>query len=254
MKIFNTGIDGKKRVYVQVEDFATLTKVDKPIPASIYAKAMDFKYYTNENRYNFIEYDEEEELEFFEDFEWIVNYKDIRELNSDELKALVKRDNDEANDIADLWNTLSPEEKKMNLEADNKYRLLHHRIKSYGQMLWHKQAHIKLNMPIEPDNDGWIINDLDNGLIIQSSLDPNIFLVYYEDNTPLEEKSSLKRELMEDAMKMAENNISKTNEFFDGSYDLYMRTSDDKKFLIVEYKLKEYVDEIDKNKQNKKGF
>ena len=253
MKVFNIGLDNKERVYVQVEDFITLTKVDKPIPASIYDKAMKEKYCTKDNRYNFIEFNEPEEIEFFKNFEWIVNYKDIRYLTSEELKALAKKDNDEANSIADLWNTLTPEEKKMNMDAVNRYSLLHHRIKSYGQMLWHKQAHIKLNMPIEADDSGWIIDYLNDKITIQSSLDPNIFIVFNHDESLIDENSSIKSDMIEEAMKVAEDNIKNTNEFFDGSFDLEFRTSEDKKYLIFEYKLKEYVDEIDRNIQNKKG-
>ena len=59
--------------------------------------------------------------------------------------------------------------------------------------------------------------------------------------------------MIEEAMKVAEDNIKNTNEFFDGSFDLEFRTSEDKKYLIFEYKLKEYFDEIDRNIQNKKG-
>ena len=253
MKIFNIGLDNKERAYVQVEDFITLTKVGKPIPASIYDKAMKVKYCTNDNRYNFVEFNEPEEIEFFKNFEWIVNYKDIRYLTSDELKALAKRDNDEANDIAELWNTLTPEEKKLNMDAANRYSLLHHRIKSYGQMLWHKQGHIRLNMPIEPDDSGWIIDYLNYKVTIQSSLDPNIFLVFKDDESLLNDDNSIKQEMIEEAMKVAEDNISDTNEFFANDFDLEVRTSDDKKYLIFEYKLKEYVDELDNNKLNKKG-
>ena len=156
MKIFNIE-NGKEKVYIQVSDLITFTRIDRPIPASIYLKAMDYKFQSNKDKYNFIEYTEPEEVEFFKTFDYIVDYKEVKYKSIKELQALAKIANDDANEIADLWNELTDEEKRLNKGFTNKYTLLHHKIQDYAFVLWNKQRHIKLNMPIVPDSDAEVV-------------------------------------------------------------------------------------------------
>lgn len=249
MKVFNVE-NGKEKVYVQVEDFATFTRVGYPIPASIYAKAMDIRFVTNDNRYNFVVYDTDEELDFFRNFEWIIDYKELRDKTGDEMRAIAKLDNDEANDIADLWNTLTPEEKRMNVTAADRYALLHHRIKSYGQILWNKQANIHLNFPLVPDSDGFCLESEDGQFKIESGLDPRTLLLSKTDDMPLSEKDVLDIDFIDRGLAMALGNIHNTNEYF-GTFDTTRTISDDRNYLIIQIRNAVYVDTIETKKGSK---
>lgn len=240
MKIFNTE-NGKEKVYIQVSDFITLTKVDRPIPASIYLKAMNYKFKSNNDKYNFIEYTEPEEIEFFKSFDYIVDYKEVKNKNIKELQELAKIANDDANEIAELWNELTDDEKALNKGFTNKYTLLHHKIQDYAFVLWNKQRHIKLNMPIVPDSDALSIYEKEN-YTIKSSIEPNILLYYKNDNSPLEENDiddNILTSSIQDQALLNEQN----NEYFK-NYHIKKRMSEDKKYLIIEFEQSEYLGDL----------
>lgn len=242
MKIFNIE-NGKEKVYVQVSDFVTLTKVDRPIPAGIYKKAMDYKFQSNDDKYNFIEYDDPKEVEFFKTFDYIVDYKEVKNKSIKELQVLAKIANDEANEIVDLWNELTEEEKSLNKGFTNKYTLLHHKIQDYAFVLWNKQRHIKLNMPIVPDSDSKIIyEDENNNIKIQSSLEPNILLYYKSDGTDIDE-NNINTDSLEAAISTQALINEQDNDYF-RNYHISKKISDDKKYYIIEFEQPEFIEDM----------
>lgn len=250
MKIFNKE-NGKEKVYIQVSDFTTFTKVDRPIPAGIYWKAMNYKFQSNDDKYNFIEYSDPEEVEFFKNFDYIVDYKEVKDKDIKELQALAKIANDEANEISDLWNELTPEEKKLNVALSNKYMLLHHKIQDYAFVLWNKQRHIKLNMPLVPDSDSTLIINNDN-CNIQSSLEPNILLYYRKDGDNLSD-NDINMDLVNSAIATQVLLNEQDNEYF-RDYRINKRMSEDNKYYIVEFDQPEYKEDLrprGKNNYNK---
>ncbi len=250
MKIFNVE-NGKEKVYVQVSDFTTFTKVDKPIPAGIYLKAMNYRFQSNDDKYNFIEYDDPEEIEFFKEFDYIVDYKEVKNKSISELQHLAKIANDEANEISVLWNELTPEEKKLNKALSNKYMLLHHKIQDYAFVLWNKQRHIKLNMPIVPDSDSTLVISNDN-CRVQSSLEPNILLYYKNDNSELED-SDIDKDMLNSAIATQILFNEQDNDYF-RDYQINKKMSEDNKYYIVEFEQPEYKEDLrpkGKNNYNK---
>ncbi len=245
MKIFNrdNGID---KVYVQVSDFTTFQKVDKPIPAGIYLKAMNYKFQSNDDKYNFIEYTKPEEIEFFRNFEYIVDYKEVKDKTITELQRLAKVANDEANEIADLWNELTPEEKKLNPNFIKKYTLLHHKIQDYAFVLWNKQRHIKLNMPLVPDSDAhFIVEDNNNAepLLCQASIEPNTLLVYKENGHTISEDEINNFALLGGAIEWQADINKNDNEYF-RNYHITKKLSEDKKLYIIEFVQPEYTEDL----------
>ena len=242
MKIFYTE-NGKEKVYIQVSDFITFTKVDRPIPASIYYKAMEYKFDSNDDKYDFIEYDKKEEIDFFKNFDYIVDYKEVKNKTIKELQNLAKIANDEANEIADLWNELTPEEKNLNKGFINKYGLLRHKVQDYAFVLWNKQRHIKLNMPIVPDSDSILImeNEKDNS-IIKTSLEPNILLYYKNDGSELNE-DDLNESCIETAIETQALINTQNNEFFK-NYKINKKLSENKKYYIIEFIQPEYIEDL----------
>lgn len=78
MKIFHEE-NGRQVVYVQLNDIAYLTQYfDAPVPVSIYQKVygnQDIIIIDNTNRWNFVRFDGEHEIEFFEEVTYIPDFE-----------------------------------------------------------------------------------------------------------------------------------------------------------------------------------
>ena len=75
MKIFHTE-NGKEAVYVQMQDIMELNRSDTPILASIYMKVFKgIVIVDDSNRFDFVRFDDEEEVKFFKEVDFILNTK-----------------------------------------------------------------------------------------------------------------------------------------------------------------------------------
>ena len=73
--------------YVQKNDIAYLNSSDLPIPASIFMKVFGngVTIINDSNRYDFVKFDEESEIEYFKGLDWMINYNEVKDL-SEEFK------------------------------------------------------------------------------------------------------------------------------------------------------------------------
>lgn len=114
MKLFHTE-NGKEVVYVQMQDIMHLNQSDLPIPASIYTKVFTGVTIVNDsNRFDFVRFDEEHELKFFRDLEFVIDYDDYKDLTDEQLEEEGQKLAVKANEIAEKWNNMSEEERKQN--------------------------------------------------------------------------------------------------------------------------------------------
>ncbi len=115
MKLFHTE-KGKEVVYVQMQDIIFLLhQTDMPMPASIFTKVFtDVIIVTDENRFDFVKFDEEPEVKFFRDLEFIIDFDQYKNLTIEQLGEESKRLAKRANNISDQWNSMSKEEREKN--------------------------------------------------------------------------------------------------------------------------------------------
>ena len=89
MMLFNKE-NGKEKVYVQYQDLMELINGDFNFSITCFLIDKLFKndkalLVDDSNRWKFVEFDKEEEVEFFRKQAWIVNFKEIRGKSFDEL-------------------------------------------------------------------------------------------------------------------------------------------------------------------------
>lgn len=86
MKLFHTE-NGKETVYVQMEDMMRLNQSSIPIPVSIFEKVFTpgIIYVNSSNRFNFVKFDEEHEVDFFREIEFILDYDQYKDLTDEQL-------------------------------------------------------------------------------------------------------------------------------------------------------------------------
>lgn len=143
MKIFNNNV-----IYVQKNDLAYLTSFDVDIPASIFLKVFGegAVIIDDHNRYDFVEFDSESEIEFFKSQDWIINYNELKDLKPEEIMAY-------SNDVAFdhdkyvvKYNSMSKEDKKQNSSLATKCDILKYKCYSLRDLYLFKIG--KLDFPL----------------------------------------------------------------------------------------------------------
>jgi len=87
MKIFNVE-NGVKKVYVQLNDIMMMMHFGSAIPSEVMEKHfMEMFIVDDSNRYEFSEFTDPHTVEFFEQCDWIVDFKEYKDLTEDEIKA-----------------------------------------------------------------------------------------------------------------------------------------------------------------------
>lgn len=136
-------------VYVQKNDIIYLNSCTLPIPCSIFDKAYnkEINIIDNNNKYEFIKFDQADEIEFFKNLSWIINYDDVKNL-SDEL--IIKEDEKiciERNNIAIKWNELEEKEKEKNKNMILECELLDYKMDSLKTIFWFRKGKVKMILP-----------------------------------------------------------------------------------------------------------
>ncbi len=103
MKLFHKE-NGKEAVYVQMQDIVYLVhESDVSIPVSIFEKVFSWGavFVTDGNRFDFVRFEEEHEVEFFKNLDFIIDYDKYKAFSDEELKAEVQKFENKANKIAE---------------------------------------------------------------------------------------------------------------------------------------------------------
>lgn len=144
MKIINSD-----SAYVQKNDIAYLNSFDLPIPFSIFMKVFGngVTIINDSNRYDFVKFDEESEIEFFKGLDWMIDYNEVKDLIEDEIIKLAKNIEKEREKIATTFNSMSKKEKNQHIDMVTKCDLLEFKFYSLRDILWLKQGHISIKLP-----------------------------------------------------------------------------------------------------------
>lgn len=150
MKLFHKE-KGKEEVYVQMQDIVYLVhESDVSVPASILEKVFSkgVLLVTDVNRFDFVKFEGEYEVEFFKNLEFIIDYDHYKGFSDEELKAEVQRIDAKANKIAEKWNNMTPGERSVNMSFYEEHRNLGYMNKFLCEIYFLK--HGKRSMPF-PD-------------------------------------------------------------------------------------------------------
>lgn len=136
-------------IYVQKNDMTYLSRMAKSIPSSIliqvYGKGAET--IDDENKNEFIKFDKDNEIEFFKNLDWIVDYQVLKNLTDEEIYSMGQDILNEKNRIARQFNLLSPVERKKNISMVNECELLDYKLYSIRDILWFNQGHIYIKLP-----------------------------------------------------------------------------------------------------------
>lgn len=150
MKLFHKE-NGQETVYVQMQDILYLVhESNVSVPASIFEKVFSAGavFVTDANRFDFIRFEEEHEVDFFKKLEFVIDYDQYKDFSEEQLIAEVKKLEDKANGIAEKWNDMTSEERRENSELYEEHQNLDYMCRFLCEIYFVK--HGKRSMPF-PD-------------------------------------------------------------------------------------------------------
>lgn len=240
MKIFNKEND-KEKVYVQKKDLMMLKSAD-----------YFFKYrYVNfvEKNYNcidntssdsndlFIEFDEKDEVDFFKDIDFIIDYKKVRNYSLKDIKEEMNEIKEEIRNL-EFRCISSDHEEKERIFA--RIQILEYKCKSYIELIKIKKNQKKILFPHAIDSNGLKVGDKDYSKYQFSALlDPNKIALHRKDGSPFRSGEDISQSFYFYGIKKYLCNMSENNEFLT-QYETETYMSSDNKQLIVEFKFKPY--------------
>lgn len=146
MKLFHTE-NGKEVVYVQMLDIMQLDQSDMIIPASIYTKSgisTGTTIVDDSNRFNFVRFDEEHEVKFFRELEFIIDYDQYKDLTDEQLDEEENKLITKAKKIAEKWNSISPNEREHHSNLFQEYENLRYMLNFLSEIyaIKHGERHM----------------------------------------------------------------------------------------------------------------
>lgn len=257
MKIVNIE-DGKKKVYVQLNDVMMLMQLEGTIPTEVMNKIFcDIFIVTDENRFEFAEFVEPSTVKFFEECDWIPDFRYYKNMTEEEIIADGQVMAEEMNELAAKWNGMDEDTKEKNTDVIQRYEQLEFKMHSTAEILWTKQGHRVMPFPVVPDYDGFKVAEQEGcPYIAQQGLNPLQVLVFRVDGKKLDKKvESFPQGMIQATDSILIDDNLEHNEFFGEFFERSRTVSDDEKYLVTTFKIiprritEEKEEVVDKNNE-----
>ena len=149
MKLFHEEY-GKEVVYVQLQDIMYLTyQTFIPKSSSIFSKVFtNFSIVDDSNRFNFIRLTDEDEIKFFKEADFIINYDDYKFLTDEQIKKRIEELQNKVQQTVKNYHRMLFEEREENNFLFSQYRNFKYMIKILLEIL--DMSHGTRSMPF-PD-------------------------------------------------------------------------------------------------------
>lgn len=238
MKIFNIE-NGKAKMYVQFYDISMLTKCHSlTIPYTIVDRFFgDVFVGTGKNRFKFVEFTKSNEIDFFQNADWILDFKAFKACSKKEIENNIDSIKKEMKKIANKYNLETHEVEAM--ELMDQYKHLEYKIMQLEEIIYFKEGDVNFPFPIVPDYDGFKSTSNNDTLpyVIQQGLNPMQMLLYRIDGKALElKKDMLPRDFIYSANCILINDNFEHYGLFD-NFESTINLSDDRKYLVFTFSL-----------------
>ena len=142
------------RIFVQIKDIAFLIHVfpyiSQDCPKQLLKKCFSKVLICNEeNKYNFIEFNDIEEIEFLDSLNFIVNYYDYESLDFKEIIRNIENIGNELNNIVDKYQDLDKKtQEKQYDKFTYLFELKYYRMNSIREIYKIKAGELKVDLPV----------------------------------------------------------------------------------------------------------
>ena len=249
MKIFNKE-NNEEVAYVQKGDLGFMMHSCDGVPAAFLDEFFNNIVIINgDNRREFVRFNNPKIVKWLKDQDWIIDYRNYVNLSEDSIMKKGRRIGFDLNETIEKHNSL-PHGKERAKEY-SKYELLGYKFDAIKEFLWYKQGHIKYDIPLVPDSEGF---KLDSGekydYMMQASLDPHKILLYRKDGKPLSKtEDDIPTAFIDSGLSIAATE-GKDNNTLTGDYVVKTELSEDEKYLVFVFHNMENENKKEVKKEN----
>ena len=138
-----------KKAYVQLNDLAYLCDSSLDVPVSVLREMVGETglVITSKNRYKCMEFSKKEDIEFFKNQTWMVDYSEVKDKSVEELNKMLVNTAEEAEEYLNEYKRYSEEEQEEHSDILEKYDLLEFKFFSLRYVLWNKKENGKIKLP-----------------------------------------------------------------------------------------------------------
>ncbi len=136
-------------IYVQKSDLKFLDNLNIPMSKELYMKIYSCGVYVVDdgNIDKFIKFDLEEEIEFFKNIDFILDYNRLISLKKSTLVDMYLDMLENCKSKRDKINGMTAKEIKNNIEIINQYHMLNYELSSFDKLLSFKNGDISIELP-----------------------------------------------------------------------------------------------------------
>ena len=150
-----------EKVYLQLNDISQLMiylMINKShCPKVVFDRLFQERFVCNDdNKYDFICFEEEEAITFFKEATYIIDYNELKDYSKEELTNIATTVLEERNNVVAEFNKLPDAKKKAEQLKNSKACLLFNfKLNSIRDLVWYKQGFIYFKLPegVEPPID-----------------------------------------------------------------------------------------------------
>lgn len=240
MKLFNIE-NGKEKVYVQYQDIMEIINGEmgnNGFPASLMDKLFASGqplFVSDHNRWDFVEFDKPEDVEYFRSQKWILDIKEYRGLSFEELQAKGGEAAEKHNELCLELRELSEEEldgRQEDVASVIAYRNIYHTLPELSHVL---RGFKKMNFPVVPDCDGYVCGSNDEFEAV-SSLDPNKIIIRRKDGQPLN-KGKVSRKFIKEVIANGSVLMSEARATYCTVGNAKYSISEDGMYIVLTYRV-----------------
>ena len=146
---------GEKSIYIQKNDIMNLLNIASGTNQKIPSTLVDKIYGNgiiiigNTNRHEFVEFSEQEEIEFLKSQDWIIDYNSVKDIQEDELSEMAWEFTKEKNSIIEKYDTKSEEEQEESDYLLVECQIIDHKVYSLIDMNMYNKGKAIIELPEE---------------------------------------------------------------------------------------------------------
>jgi len=145
MKLFRNN-----RVYVQMNDVMFAMSHSDSVPGVVVNQIFKgIVIVTNDNKMDFVNFDDKTAINYFKSLDFIVNYDDYKDLSIEELDAKAEELIEKIGVVADKYNGLSEEKRAKHHDLVDEYEKLEYVINCLGEIKGIKLGTNHMDIPEE---------------------------------------------------------------------------------------------------------
>ena len=250
MKIFNEE-NGVKKVYVQVNDLSIIQEYEDDMPLYIFDIVINQENTTIDKNFGmgFLEFSRPEELDYFANCDWIIDYKKYRDYSIEQLEEEKKKIDQETDALRATFAGIKREERTSKEKELSRVYVLTYKKNYIDQLIAYKKGNLDIEFPLVPDSDAFCLTrDRSFPYEFRPSIDHSKILVYRKDGQTIAEDEEVPSDFIKKGISLM---LAHRHGFYEESdYEVVNYMAPNRMYYVIDFRKKKKELE---NKKEEKG-